>query len=243
MTGKTILHYKIIEELGRGGMGIVYLAEDTKLKRQVAIKFLPRHVSANKDDRQRFQIEAQAAAALNHPNITQIYAIEEVDDELFIVMEYIQGKELKDLVGAHHDAPISIDKFASIATQIAEGLQAAHEKNVIHRDIKSANIMVTDDDKIKIMDFGLAKVGKGMQLTKEQSTLGTAPYMSPEQARGEEVDRSTDIWSFGIVLYEILTGELPFKGEYEAVTIYKILNEEPQDIQSFRQDVPETILT
>ncbi len=243
MTGNTILHYKIIEELGRGGMGIVYLAEDTKLKRQVAIKFLPRHVSANKDDRQRFQIEAQAAAALNHPNITQIYAIEEVDDELFIVMEYIQGKELKDLVGAHHDAPISIDKFASIATQIAEGLQAAHEKNVIHRDIKSANIMVTDDDKIKIMDFGLAKVGKGMQLTKEQSTLGTAPYMSPEQARGEEVDRSTDIWSFGIVLYEILTGELPFKGEYEAVTIYKILNEEPQDIQSFRQDVPETILT
>ncbi|MCH8034022.1 MAG: serine/threonine protein kinase, partial [Bacteroidetes bacterium] len=154
MIGKMILHYKIIEKLGEGGMGVVYKAEDTKLKREVAIKFLPRFISTNKEERQRFEIEAQAAASLNHPNITTIYSIEEVDDQLFIVMELIDGKELKDKIKS---GPISTDEIINIANQIAEGLDAAHKKGIIHRDIKSSNIMITKDSKVKIMDFGLAK--------------------------------------------------------------------------------------
>jgi len=189
LIGKTILHYKIIEKLGEGGMGVVYLAEDTKLGRQVAIKFLPRHIAGNSDEHKRFEIEAKAAAALNHPNIATIHAIEEVDDEMFIVMEYINGDELKGIISNN---PIELDKAMDIATQIAEGLQAAHEKGIVHRDIKSSNIMVTDDGKIKIMDFGLAKVGEGVQLTKEHSILGTASYMSPEQIRGEDVFKIQD---------------------------------------------------
>jgi len=163
MIGKTILHYKILEKLGEGGMGVVYKAEDTKLKREVAIKFLPRHVAANSEDRERFKIEAQAAAALNHPNITHIYAIEEADDEMFIAMEYIDGQELKEKISKDS---ITIDEAIKIATQIAEGLQAAHSKEIVHRDIKSANIMITGDAKVKIMDFGLAKIAGGAQLTK-----------------------------------------------------------------------------
>jgi serine/threonine protein kinase len=172
MIGKTILHYKVLQKLGRGGMGVVYLAEDTKLKRQVAIKFLPRHVSANKDEHKRFENEAQAAAALNHPNIAQIYAIEETDNELFIVMEYIARKELKEIIsdppssllskGGQEGGCMSIESALSIATQIAEGLKAAHEKGIVHRDIKSSNIMITKNGDVKIMDFGLAKVRGGI---------------------------------------------------------------------------------
>jgi non-specific serine/threonine protein kinase len=223
MIGQTILHYNILEKLGEGGMGVVYLAEDTKLKREVAIKFLPGHIAANTEDRERFKIEAQAAASLNHPNIATIYAIEEYDNELFIVMEYIAGRELKEEV---RSGKFETERAVKIAKQIAEGLQAAHSKGIVHRDIKSSNIMITENDKVKIMDFGLAKVGKGIQLTKEHSTLGTAAYMSPEQARGEEVDLRSDIWSFGVLLYEMLTGSLPFKGDYEQAVIYSILNEE-----------------
>ncbi|UCF64243.1 MAG: protein kinase [bacterium] len=224
MIGKTILHFKIIEELGRGGMGVVYLAQDTRLRRQVAIKFLPRAVSVDAESRKRFKLEAQAAAALNHPNITQIYAIEEAENEMFIVMEHVEGMELRELM---LKKPLSISNVLAYTRQIAEGLEAAHRKGVVHRDIKSSNIMVTDEGKLKIMDFGLAKVGEGLHLTKEQSTLGTAAYMSPEQARGEAVDHRTDVWSFGVVLYEMLAGELPFRGDYEQVLIYAILNEEP----------------
>jgi serine/threonine protein kinase/Tfp pilus assembly protein PilF len=223
MIGQTISHYKILEKLGEGGMGVVYLAEDTKLERKVAIKFLPRHIATNKDECERFKIEAKAAAAINHPNIAHIYAIEEADDEMFIVMEYIDGQELKEKISK---SPITIDEAIKIATQIAEGLQAAHSKEIVHRDIKSANVMITGDVKVKIMDFGLAKVRGGVHLTKEHSTLGTVAYMSPEQTRGEEVDQRTDIWSFGVVLYEMLLGELPFKGDYEQAIIYSILNEE-----------------
>jgi len=212
MIGKTILHYKISEKLGEGGMGIVYLAKDTKLERMVAIKFLPSHIARNSDERKRFEIEAKAAAALNHPNIATIHAIEHTDDDVFIVMEYIEGHELKEEVKSKK---LEAGKVVELALQIAEGLQAAHKKGIVHRDIKSTNIMVTEEGKIKIMDFGLAKIGKGIQLTKEQSTLGTAAYMSPEQVRGEDVDHKSDIWSFGVVMYEILTGELPFKGDYE----------------------------
>ncbi|MCB9058608.1 MAG: protein kinase [Calditrichae bacterium] len=243
MVGTKILHYKIIDKLGQGGMGVVYLAEDCKLKRNVAIKFLPHHISANADERKRFEIEAQAAAALNHPNIATIHAIEEADNpsagsgrEMFLVMEYIEGKELKDLVRGKQSSTETSEKtnivrgIASplqIATQIAKGLQAAHEKGIIHRDIKSSNIMLTKDNQVKIMDFGLAKIGGGEEITNLQTTVGTIAFMSPEQTQGSDVDKRTDIWSFGIVLYEMLAGELPFKGAYDQAIIYSILNEEP----------------
>jgi serine/threonine protein kinase len=226
LIGQQLLHYHILEKLGEGGMGVVYKAEDTKLKRDVAIKFLPRQIVSSDEERERFNIEAQAAAALNHPNIATIHAIEEHDDEMFIVMEYIEGKELKDIVGAEDLQPLPVDDVLDYATQIASGLQAAHKKGVTHRDIKSSNIMITEGQ-VKIMDFGLAKVRGGPQLTKDQSTLGTAAYMSPEQAQGEAADHRSDIWSFGVVLYEMFTGQLPYKGDYEQSVIYAILNEEP----------------
>ncbi len=223
MIGETILHYKILEKLGEGGMGVVYLAEDLNLERKVAIKFLPRQIAANSEERKRFKIEAKASASLNHPNIATIYAIEESDGDAFIVMEFINGIELKDKIKS---GPVPIKEAINIATQIAEGLGAAHKKGIIHRDIKSQNIMITDDGKVKIMDFGLAKIMGGSQVTKIGTTVGTIAYMSPEQAKGKEVDHRTDIWSFGVVLYEILTGQLPFMGEYEQAIIYSILNEE-----------------
>jgi len=225
MIGKTILHYKILEKLGEGGMGVVYLAEDLKLGRKVAIKFLPNYISINSEEHERFKIEAKAAAALNHTNITIIHAIEESEDQIFIVMEYIDGIELKDKIKS---GPIPFNESINIAAQIAEGLEAAHNKGIVHRDIKSQNIMITNDGKVKIMDFGLAKVKGGTQLTKIGSTAGTAAYMSPEQTNGEEVDLRTDIWSFGVVFYEMITGKQPFKGDYEQAVIYSILNEEPE---------------
>jgi serine/threonine protein kinase/Flp pilus assembly protein TadD len=225
MIGETILHYKILEKLGEGGMGVVYKAEDTKLKREVAIKFLPHHISSNDEDRKRFEIEAQAAASLNHPNITTIHSIEESDSEVFIVMEYIDGIELK---GKIKSGSISINEAVDIAIQIADGLEAAHKKGIVHRDIKSGNVMITKDGKAKIMDFGLAKVGKGTQVTKVGTTVGTVAYMSPEQTRGEEIDNRSDIWSFGVLLYEMVTGKQPFKGDYDQALVYSILNEEPE---------------
>jgi len=232
---KTISHYKILEKLGEGGMGVVYLAEDTKLKRKVAIKFLPHHISSNNEDRQRFEIEAQAAAALNHPNIAHIYAIEETEDEMFIVMEYIDGRELKNKIEA---SPIPSEEVIKTALQIAEGLEAAHKRGVVHRDIKSSNIMITEDGKVKIMDFGLAKIKGGTEITKIGATIGTTAYMSPEQAKGETVNHLTDIWSLGIVIYEMLAGKLPFDRDYEQAILYAILNEEPKPISSFRTDIP-----
>ena len=242
MTGKTILHYKILKKLGEGGMGVVYLAEDTKLKRKVAIKFLPHQISANEEERKRFEIEAQAAAALNHPNIATIHAIEEADEQIFIVMEYIDGKELKHIVGAYRDKPLPVNDVINYTVQIAEGLEAAHKNGIIHRDIKSQNIMITKDGKVKIMDFGLAKVGKGVQLTQIGSTIGTIAYMSPEQTKGEQVDQRTDIWSFGVVLYEMLTGMLPFKGDYDQAIIYSILNEEPENISEIGPGLQQIII-
>jgi serine/threonine protein kinase len=228
MYNRQILHYKIIEKLGEGGMGVVYLAEDLNLERKVAIKFLPRHIAGNSEERERFKIEAKAAAALNHPNIATIYAIEESGEDTFIVMEFIDGIELKDKI---KPGPLAIKEAVNIAIQIAEGLEAAHKKGIVHRDIKSSNIMITKDGKVKVMDFGLAKIGKGTQITKIGSTVGTAAYMSPEQAKGEELDYRTDIWSFGVVLYEMLTGQLPFNGDYEQALMFAILNEQPKAVQ------------
>ncbi len=234
MIGKTVSHYKIIDKLGEGGMGIVYLAEDKKLKRQVAIKFLPNHIAHNCEERERFEIEAQATAALNHPNIATIHAIEHNGDDIYIVLEYIEGRELRDEVRSWN---LDIGNINEIAVQIAEGLQAAHEKSIIHRDIKSSNIMITTKGRAKIMDFGLAKIRGSAQITREHSTLGTAAYMSPEQSIGEEVDHRTDIWSFGVVLYEMFTGQLPFRGDYESAVIYSIRNDDPEPVSKIRDDI------
>ena len=235
MVGKTILHYKIIEELGRGGMGVVYKAEDTKLERTVAIKFLPRHVADNSEERKRFEIEAKSAASLNHANIATIYSIDEVEDEVFIVMEYIEGQELQEKINS---GPLRIDEVLEIALQIGDGLQTAHDKNIVHRDIKPANIMLTAKGQAKIMDFGLAKLQGQTKLTKEGTTLGTTNYMSPEQVRGEQVDKRSDIWALGVILYEMITGISPFKGEYEQAIMYSIINEEPEPITALRTAVP-----
>ncbi|MDZ7291179.1 MAG: serine/threonine-protein kinase [candidate division KSB1 bacterium] len=236
MIGKTISHYRILEKLGEGGMGIVYKAEDTKLKRIVALKFLPTRTLGGVEEKNRFLREAQAAAALNHPNIATIYEIEEADGRMFIAMEYIEGRSLQEKIKA---GPLKIEEAIKIAVQIAEGLQAAHEKGIVHRDIKSANIIITEKGQAKIMDFGLAKLSRGgTLLTKEGMTLGTAAYMSPEQARGEVVDHRTDIWSLGVVLYEMITGRLPFRGEYEQSMMYSILNEDPEPLTAIRTGVP-----
>ena len=227
MIGRTISHYNILEKLGQGGMGVVYLARDIKLERKVALKFLPKHISSDSEEKTRFKIEAKAAASLNHPNIATIYAIEEADNEMFIVMEYVKGVELKDKIKS---GEIPKDEAINIAIQIAEGLEAAHKEDIVHRDIKSSNIMITESGIVKIMDFGLAKIKGGSQLTQLGTTVGTVAYMSPEQSRGDEVDHRADIWSFGVVLYEMLTGKMPFKGDYEQAIIYSILNQEPEPV-------------
>jgi len=235
MIGKTISHYTILEKLGEGGMGIVYKAFDTKLERDVALKLLRLEAIGDPAAKERFIREARAASALNHPNITTIYEIDEWHGQDFICMEYVEGETVKKKIQSEQ---MPMDEVLSIATQTAEALQEAHERDIIHRDIKSENIMVTPKGQVKVMDFGLAKLKGVGGLTKNGTTMGTISYMSPEQARGEDVDHRTDIWSFGVVLYEMLTGQLPFKGDFEQAVIYSILNEEPRPIQEFRPDVP-----
>jgi serine/threonine protein kinase len=235
MVGKTIAHYKILEKLGEGGMGIVYKAEDTKLKRTVALKFLSTQALGTEEEKARFVREAQAAASLNHPNICTIYEIQEVDDQLFIAMEYIDGETLHDRI---KQGPLKIKEALKLATMASEGLQAAHEKDIIHRDIKSSNIMLTKKGVAKIMDFGLAKVSAVSVLTQAGSTLGTIAYMSPEQAKGEPVDQRSDIFSLGIVLYEMVAGQVPFRGEYEQAMMYSILNVDPEPLTAVRTGVP-----
>jgi non-specific serine/threonine protein kinase len=239
MIGETLLHYKIMEKLGQGGMGVVYLAQDTKLDRKVAIKFLPHSIAVTPEEKERFKIEARASAALSHPNIATIYAIEECDGQTFIVMEYINGQELKEKIKS---GPLPLQDIMSIAYQIAEGLEASHKAGVIHRDIKSQNIMLTDDGKVKIMDFGLAKIKGGSQVTKVGATVGTVSYMAPEQMQGGNVDGRADIFSFGVILFELLTGTMPFGGEHEAAIMYSIQNEEPLSIQDLRPDVPKSLI-
>ncbi len=239
MIGKTVSHYRIIEELGRGGMGLVYKAEDTKLKRTVALKFLPPELTHNQESKERFIREAHAASALEHDNICTIHEIDEIEDgQLFIVMACYEGQTLKEKI---KDQRLKTKEAINIATQIAKGLQKAHEKGIVHRDIKPANIFITDDGSVKILDFGLAKLAGKAQLTKDSSTLGTVAYMSPEQLRGEEVDHRTDIWSLGVVLYEMLNGEPPFKGDYEQAISYAILNEEPRPLENSHTELWEIV--
>ena len=245
MIGNTVLHYRILEELGRGGMGVVYKAEDVKLRRAVALKFLPHHLSATEEEQARFLQEAQAAATLNHPNICTIHAIEEADGQQFIVMEYVDGMTLREKIAGVETtrrAPknsgrvVSTEDAISYAIQIGEALQEAHSKGIVHRDVKAENIMVNAKNQIKVMDFGLAKLKGSSKLTRTSSTVGTLSYMAPEQIQGGELDARSDIFSFGVVLFEMLTGHTPFRGEHEAAIMYSIVNEEPDSLSKY---VPE----
>ena len=228
MIGKTISHYKILSKLGEGGMGVVYKARDAKLDRFVALKFLPSHLTKNETDLRRFIQEAKAAAALNHPNVCTIYEIHDEGEQPFIAMEYVEGRTLRQIIHDNLPKVFDLREVANYPIQIAEALKAAHANGIIHRDIKSDNIMVTGAGRIKVMDFGVAKLRNSADLTKSGSTIGTVAYMSPEQARGDEIDQRSDIWSLGVVMYEMLTGRLPFQGEYEQAVVYSILHDEPE---------------
>ncbi len=223
--GQIISHYKIVRKLGEGGMGVVYLAEDFKLQRTVALKFLPPFFSNDQEAKKRFVNEAQTASALDHPNICTVYEIDETEDgQLFISMAYYEGETLREKL---EKGIIETGEAIKIILQIAEGLSKAHRQEIVHRDIKSVNIFITADGVVKILDFGLAKSSGRTQLTQVGTTVGTCGYMSPEQARGEKVDRRTDIWSLGIIIYEMLAGAVPFNADYDQAVIYSILNENP----------------
>lgn len=238
MIGKKISHYKILEKLGGGGMGVVYKAQDEKLDRFAALKFLPPHLSADEEIKQRFIAEAKAASALDHTNICTIYEIDETgDDQMFIAMAFYEGETLKKKI---EQEPPTLLKSIKVAIQIAEGLSRAHAQGIIHRDIKPANMMVTKEGLVKILDFGLAKIADA-NITKTGWTLGTAAYMSPEQARAEHVDNRSDIWSLGVILYEMVIGQSPFKGEKAETVIYSILNDKPKSPVSIKGDIPPTI--
>jgi len=235
MIGQSIGHYKILEKLGEGGMGVVYKAQDLTLNRLAALKFLPQHLTSNEAERARFLQEAQAASALNHPNVCVIYGLGKEEDLQYIAMEFVEGMTLQQKIAG---GPLAMKDALSYAVQIGEALQEAHSKGIVHRDVKAENIMVTTKNQIKVMDFGLAKLKGSMKLTRTSSTVGTLAYMAPEQIQGGEVDARSDIFSFGIVLFEMLTGHTPFRGEHEAAMMYSIVNEIPQSLLQYRNDCP-----
>ena len=233
--GTEISHYRIIEKIGAGGMGVVYKAEDTELRRTVALKFLTPQTLGSEEERARLIREAQAAAALDHTNICTVHEIGKAKGYTFFVMALIEGESLAERIEA---GPLDVDEAIEITVQVARGLKAAHDKGIIHRDIKPANIMLTADGTAKIMDFGIAKSAGQTKLTGAGATLGTIAYMSPEQTEGGEVDGRTDIWSLGVMLYQMLTGSLPFRGAYDQAIIYSILSEEPKPLSESRPDAP-----
>jgi len=239
MIGQTISHYKVLEKLGEGGMGVVYKAQDTKLDRLVALKFLPHHLTTSEADQARFIQEAKAAALLNHPNVCTIYDIKEEEGKQFIVMEYVDGKTLRRIIQSQvPNLPSSIQ----YAIQVGEALHEAHTNGIVHRDIKCENIMINSKNQIKVMDFGLAKLKGSLKLTKTSSTVGTLAYMAPEQIQGGEIDARSDIFSFGVVLFEMLTGKLPFRGEHDAAVMYSILNEEPEPLTKYLPEAGSELL-
>jgi len=239
MLGETIAHYEVLEKLGEGGMGVVYKARDTKLKRSVALKFLPATLTRDYENRERFIREAQAAAILDHPNICAIHAIEEAEGRIFIVMPCIHGQPLEERIAS---GPLRIDEALDIAIQTARGLREAHGKGITHRDIKSANIMLSANDHARIMDFGLVKFSGRTRLTKTATIMGTVDYMSPEQAQGDkDTDHRTDIWSLGVVLYEMLSGRKPFEANSDAALLHKIIYEDPIELRNFEPEPPEDL--
>jgi len=240
MIDETIPNYKIVEKIGGGGMGVVYKAQDEKLDRIVALKFLPSHLLFDKEAENRFISEAKTASSFDHPNICTIYDIDRTDnDQLYIAMAWYNGKTLKREI---EDGPISTSNFIEYSLQIAQGLERAHEAGITHRDIKPANIIITNRGELKILDFGLAKTLHDSDLTKMGMTMGTATYMSPEQAKGTEINHQSDIWSLGVVMYQMLTGVVPFKGGYEQAIIYSILNEEPEPITKYAENCSSTLI-
>ncbi|HSD64379.1 MAG TPA: protein kinase [Ignavibacteriaceae bacterium] len=235
LTGKKIYQYKLLEKTGGGGMGVVYKARDEKLERVVALKFLPPQFVADEETEKRFMLEARSASSLDHPNICTIYEINKTDDgQLFIVMAFYDGETLKKKISR---GALPYNEVINISAQIASGLERAHKGGIIHRDVKPANIMITEFGEVKIVDFGLAKTKASAGMTKFGSTVGTAAYMSPEQSRGEAVDQRTDIWALGIIIYEMITGNNPFKGEYEQAIIYSILNDELPEINGIPEQL------
>lgn len=234
LVGQTVSHFTIIERIGAGGMGVVYKARDTRLEREVALKFLPQYIAADEEAKQRFVNEARAASSIDHPNIGAVYEVGDTEDgRSFIAMAYYKGRTLKEIM---ENGPVPVEKALHIIKQVAAGLSAAHAKGLIHRDIKPANVMLAENGVVKILDFGIAKLSGAETLTRLGSTAGTAAYMSPEQTRGETVDTRTDIWSLGVLLYELLSGKRPFQGDNIAVTINVVQQSEPVPISTLRPD-------
>ena len=239
MTGKTISHYRVLEKLGGGGMGVVYKAEDTKLKRTVALKFLPEDLSKDREALERFQREAQAASALNHPNICTIYDIDEHEGQPFIAMEYLEGGTLRERV---ERGPLPVLDALDLACQMAEALAEAHAHGIVHRDIKPANVMLTKAGHVKLVDFGLARLPEMAGVTATGATLGTPAYMAPEQVRGETIDGRADLWALGVVLYEMLAARHPFPSESAQGIFYGVLNRAPEPLERLRSGLPPTLV-
>ena len=235
MIGRKISHYKVLEKVGEGGMGVVYKAEDTRLGRTVALKFLAAHLLKDAESRKRFDREAKAVAALNHPNICTIHEIDEAEGRTFLALEFIEGESLQARI---ERGPLPLEDALDLARQAADGLEAAHEKGVVHRDIKPGNLLITPKGQLKILDFGLALLTEGSKLTQLDTTLGTIAYMSPEQTMAADTDSRTDIWALGVVLYEMVSGRLPFRGDYDRAVMYSITSEEPEPLTALRTGVP-----
>jgi len=238
MIGETVSHYRIESKIGAGGMGVVYKARDLTLDRDVALKFLPPDLVRDDEAKARFIHEAKAAAALDHPNICTVHEIHDADGHTFIAMPLVDGESLRERIAR---GPMTVAEALDVTMQVSRGLAKAHAAGIVHRDIKPGNILLTEDGIARIVDFGLAKLGGQTRLTRTGTAMGTVAYMSPEQARGHDVDSRSDVWSVGAVLYEMLTGSPPFSGQADQAVMYSVLNEDPQMISEIRRDVPAAV--